>query len=103
MLLRWLQNAYANFAGDPFLRHGAELLKTRNVLCDMFINAIGASSAEIDPGLQMGLGLLFYSGGHFERTIDCFSSALSVDTENYTLWNRLGATLANSGSSNSGF
>ena len=76
---------------------------------NLFIQAaqLSPSGEHMDPDVQVGLGVLFYCAEEYDKAVDCFSAALA-STESGTsnqqeqlhlLWNRLGATLANSGRS----
>lgn len=62
----------------------------------MFLTAAQRSPSQgMDPDVQVGLGVLCYREDDYEKAIDCFRSALSIRPNDASLWNRLGATLAN--------
>lgn len=113
-LERWLSSKYPQIIDPNNLSSDADLGFTdRQVLhdrvTDLFIQAaqLSPSGEQMDPDVQVGLGVLFYCAEEYDKAVDCFSAALA-STESGTvnqqeqlhlLWNRLGATLANSGRS----
>jgi peroxin-5 len=113
-LERWLSVKYPNIVSPSELTSDADVGFTdRHQLhektTELFIRAaqLSPDGEHMDPDVQVGLGVLFYGAEEYGKAVDCFSAALA-STESGTsnqrdqvhlLWNRLGATLANSGRS----
>ncbi|GLA66180.1 peroxisomal membrane signal receptor PTS1 [Aspergillus tubingensis] len=113
-LERWLSVKYPQIINPNDVSSDADLGFTDRQLLhdrvtDLFIQAaqLSPSGEQMDPDVQVGLGVLFYCAEEYDKAVDCFSAALA-STESGTsnqqeqlhlLWNRLGATLANSGRS----
>ncbi|KAK2603828.1 Peroxisomal membrane signal receptor PTS1 [Conoideocrella luteorostrata] len=113
-LERWLSVKYPNVLDPKDLHPAAEIGFTdRQILhekvTNLFIKAaqLSPDGEHMDPDVQVGLGVLFYGAEEYDKAVDCFQSALhssELGTSNqqeqvHLLWNRLGATLANSGRS----
>lgn len=88
-LERWLSLAYPTITLPPMEDSPTSPWEGHNRIIDMFLIAArsgpnarvaGQSKelAEVDPDVQVGLGVLFYSNSDYERAKDCFEAALSV-------------------------
>merc|ERR1712000_418885 len=113
-LERWLSAKYPQILDPKDLHPPAEMGFTgRQQLHDkvtkLFIKAaqLSPDGEHMDPDVQVGLGVLFYGAEEYDKAVDCFQSALhsselgstNQQEQVHLLWNRLGATLANSGRS----
>lgn len=113
-LERWLSVKYPNVLDPKDLHPAADMGFTdrqqlHDKVTDLFIQAaqLSPDGEHMDPDVQVGLGVLLYGAEEYDKAVDCFRSALhssEVGTMNqqeqlHLLWNRLGATLANSGRS----
>lgn len=107
----WLRNnpRYANLAPPPLHEAGRggedveaqlrAMYERQDVLIDCFVEAAQTSPNAVDPAVQVCLGLLYSLALEYDNAAQCFSAALSKLPDDYALWNKLGATLANSGRS----
>lgn len=113
-LERWLSVKYPNIIGPPDLSSAADMGFTDRAqlherVTNLFLEAarLAPDGDHMDPDVQVGLGVLFYGAEEYDKAVDCFQSALhssEMGASNqreqvHLLWNRLGATLANSGRS----
>lgn len=113
-LERWLSVKYPQIITPdsltPDMDTGfADRHELHQKVTDLFIRAarLSPQGDAMDPDVQVGLGVLFYGAEEYSKAIDCFEAALAssdVGTANHPsqahlLWNRLGATMANSGRS----
>lgn len=113
-LERWLSIKYPSIISPTSLSSDADIGFTdrhqlHEKVTDLFIRAaqLSPDGDHMDPDVQVGLGVLFYGAEEYDKAVDCFSAALAstesgISNESlqvHLLWNRLGATLANSGRS----
>jgi len=113
-LERWLSVKYPQVCPPEQLSSPADIgfsdqIVLHDKVTNLFIQAaqLSPSGELMDPDVQVGLGVLFYGQEDFDKAIDCFNSALASHEQGtinqegqlHLLWNRLGATLANSGKS----
>ncbi|KAJ6499129.1 hypothetical protein C8R45DRAFT_981212 [Mycena sanguinolenta] len=100
MLLRWLRS---RFPDHPVPAETISAVATNSVwdthtrLTQVFLDLARAqhSRGEMDPDVQIALGILFYTNSEYDRAKDCFQTALSVRPTDFVLWNRLGSSLSN--------
>ncbi|KAF9501922.1 peroxisome targeting signal receptor [Pleurotus eryngii] len=100
MLLRWLRS---RFPDHPVPEETVKALSTNSSwdthtrVTEVFINLARAqhASGQLDPDVQVGLGVLFYTNGEYDRSKDCFEAALGARPRDFLLWNRLGSALSN--------
>ncbi|KAK4230715.1 peroxisomal targeting signal 1 receptor encoded by the pex5 protein [Podospora fimiseda] len=113
-LERWLSVKYPSVITPNNLSSAADMgftdrAQLHDRVTNLFIDAarLAPDGDHMDPDVQVGLGVLFYGAEEYDKAVDCFQAALhssEMGTSNqreqvHLLWNRLGATLANSGRS----
>ena len=113
-LERWLSVKYPQVHPPDQVSEASDVGFTEQAIIhekvtNLFIKAaqLSPQGELMDPDVQVGLGVLFYGDDDFEKAVDCFNAALAShetgttnrESQVHLLWNRLGATLANSGKS----
>jgi peroxin-5 len=113
-LERWLSVKYSSVMAPEELSSPADVGFTdrqqlHEKVRDRYIQAaqLSPDGEHMDPDVQVGLGVLFYGSEEYDKAVDCFQAALAStelgssnqQSQLHLLWNRLGATLANSGRS----
>ncbi|PWW72302.1 TPR-like protein [Tuber magnatum] len=107
-LERWLATKYPQVTeqAPPAPTSTLDRMAIHERVTNLFIQAaqLSPEGTAMDSDVQVGLGVLFYGAEEYDKAVDCFSAALTStstgsSSPEHLLWNRLGATLANSGRS----
>jgi len=83
MLLRWFRARYPDVEVPQSTIDAVgknSTWDTHGKITDLFMTLarVQHSRNEMDPDLQIGLGVLFYTNGEYDRAQDCFVSALGA-------------------------
>ncbi|KAI9307681.1 hypothetical protein BJ944DRAFT_157565 [Cunninghamella echinulata] len=91
-LKQWITERYPQIVGPDAQNAGpVNPFELHDHVTSLFLKAARqAPEQDLDPDVQVGLGVLFYGSGDLEKTIDCFIAALKGRPN-------VRATLANSG------
>jgi peroxin-5 len=88
MLLRWLRARYTSL---PIPEDTVKAMSTHsswdthNRITDLFLTLARTQHSEgnMDPEVQIGLGVLYYTNQEFDKAKDCFETALAARPKVY--------------------
>ncbi|KAJ2916806.1 hypothetical protein MD484_g3607, partial [Candolleomyces efflorescens] len=84
-------------AQNPLGEHALLAEKFSNLIQCLIAMARSDTTGEIDADLQIALAVLLNTNEEYVKAQDCFRTALAVRPDDWLLYNRVGATMANSG------
>ncbi|KAF5317247.1 hypothetical protein D9611_003865 [Ephemerocybe angulata] len=84
-------------AESPLSENALMTEKFGNLIQCLIAMARSDVTGEVDADIQIALAVLLNSHEEYEKAQDCFRTALAVRPDDWLLYNRVGATMANSG------
>jgi len=103
----WLERKYPEIPIAEFgpTNYAPTFSQSLERIKEAFIQAaqLSLTTGNVDPDVQVGLGVLLFSAQNYELAADCFSSAIqttvpgttNTQSQLHLLWNRYGACLGN--------